>query len=136
MGTYSWYFTTRNDAEGCKIDWLSMDTTILFKSNIFKHCYEMKPENIEQFAEMISERKLIGYFTEELKGAFLEFNRHLVPYGSFPRIYYTYEGSDNLYSFEFIPGTYNLILGMHESTEDEDKSILPESLNWRFEQIL
>jgi hypothetical protein len=64
-----------------------------------------RPKNLAEMAERWNETKFYGYLDDEYKMALREFCEHLVPYGSFPRLYYDYEGSDHLIMFEFIPGT-------------------------------
>jgi hypothetical protein len=104
MGTYSWFVSTRNNAAGCAINWDAMNTDVLFKCYPLKRCYKTT-SNLQEVAEMLDESKFIGYMTDEFIAALYEFCRNLVPYDCFPRIYYTWEGDDNLWCFEFVPGT-------------------------------
>jgi len=108
MGTYSFYITSRNNAQACKINWDKMDTTILFKHSRLETCYEEKLENLELVAKRLDESKLFGYFTDEVIDAFAELCKNLVSYGSFPIIYYDYEGCDEVQALEFKPGTANI----------------------------
>ena len=104
MGTYSWFVTTRNNAAGCAINWDAMNTNLLFKSYVLKRCYKTTT-TLQEVAEQFDESKFIGYLTDEFIAALHEFCRNLVPYGCFPRLYYTYEGDEKLRCFEFIPGS-------------------------------
>jgi len=104
MGTYSWFVSTRNNAAGCVINWDAMNTDVLFKSYVLKKCYK-KTSNLQEVAEKFDESKFIGYMTDEFIAALFEFCSNLVPYDCFPRLYYTYEGDDNLWCLEFVPGT-------------------------------
>jgi len=141
MGTYSFYLTSRNNAQACKINWHKMDTTVLFKSYRLEQCYDMKLDNLELVAQKLDESKLFGYFDEDLIDAFVEFCKHLVPCGSFPIVYYDYEGSDEVQALEFKPGTENINilrynyshLTNNETTLYEAKNIMqgcPEKGNW------
>jgi hypothetical protein len=107
MGCGSFLVTTRNNPTGCKIDWDSMDADML--NDRMRHYKELpakeRPKNLAEMAERWNETKFYGYLDDEYKMALREFCEHLVPYGSFPRLYYDYEGSDHLIMFEFIPGT-------------------------------
>lgn len=91
-----------------------MNTAILFKSYVLKECFLHKEKfpTLLDVAKQFDDTKFIGYFNSDLMNALSEFNKHLVPYGSFPRVYYDYEGNDELWCLEFIPGTYvfNLLL--------------------------
>ena len=141
MGTYSFYLTSRNNAAACKINWHKMDKNILFKSHRLELCYDMKLDNLELVAQQLDESKLFGYFTEEAIDSFGEFCKHLVPYGSFPIIYYDYEGSSEVQALEFKPGTANINILRYdygnlinnETTFSEAKNIMrtfPEKSNW------
>lgn len=85
-----------------------MDKNILFKSHRLQTCYDMKLDNLELVAKQLDESKLFGYFTYDLIDAFVEFCKHLEPFGSFPIIYYDFEGSSEVQALEFKPGTANL----------------------------
>jgi hypothetical protein len=151
MGTYSWFLTSRNNAEGCKVDWDAMNTAILFESYVLHDCFlhkELFPTLLE-VAKRFDDTKLMGYFTEELIAALCEFNKHLVPYGSFPRIYYEYEGDDEVWCLEFIPGMkfvnllrfhygYLMPVGDEANYEEARQTILstlPERANWRLSAL-
>jgi hypothetical protein len=146
MGTYSFYLTSRNNAQACKINWHKMDTTVLFKSYRLERCYDMKLDNLELVAKELEESKLFGYFTYDLIDAFAELCFHLVPYGSFPIIYYDYEGSSEVHALEFKPGTANLNILRYnyshlinnETTLSEAKKIMqscPERGGWVTEHL-
>lgn len=141
MGTYSFYLTSRNNAQACKINWDKMNTNILFKSWRLQCCYDMKLDNLELVAERLDESKLFGYFDDDLIDAFVEFSKHLVPYDSFPIIYYDYEGSSEVHALEFKPGTANINILRYdyshlinnETTLSEAKKVMqccPENGSW------
>jgi hypothetical protein len=109
MGNYSWLVTTRNNAEGCKIDWDSMDTNLLFKDYHLQDEYKKdkneRCKTLAEMAEIWDDTKFCSYFDEPYIMALQEFCRHLKPCGSHPRLYYDYEGFDQLWCLEFVPGT-------------------------------
>lgn len=145
MGTYSWYLTTRNNAAGCKINWTTVNTDILFKNHYLKSFYN-KYDNMQELAEQLDEKKFIGYLTQDFIFALKELSKNLIPYGSFPRIYYEYEGDDKAYCMEFFPGTEHFNLHVCDSetnkTDNESLKLLkerlllsPESKGWRSQEI-
>jgi len=106
MGQYSFFLTTRGGAEDCVVDWDAIDKSVLFYSFVLKECYENKDncKTLKQIAERFHETKFIGYIGQPMISALIELNRHLVPFGSLPRIYYDYEGADEVWCVEFTPG--------------------------------
>jgi len=106
MGQYSFFLTTRGGAESCAVDWDAIDTSVLFYSLVLKECYEDKEKYpfLQQVAERFHETKFIGYIGQPMIAALLELNMNLVPCGSSPRIYYDYEGADEVWCVEFTPG--------------------------------
>jgi len=128
MGTYSFYFTSRNNAAGCKINWQAMDTDKIFKFWVLKKCYTVV-SNLEELAAELDETKLFGYHTEEVMEALAEFTKHLEPYGSFPRLYFEWEGGNNLVCYEFIPG-FHFNVTMIDYEEDDELCDLPEKQGW------
>lgn len=135
MGTYSWFVGARNDASGCVINWSSVDTTRLFKSRQLKHIYESpdRPTTLYMLAKQLDESKLMGYLTDEYIDALSALCRCLVPYGCSPRIYYDYEGADEVWAFEFVPGTELVYLMRynygHLVTDDTSDSHVQELLD-------
>lgn len=142
MGTYSWFITTRNNAEGCKINWEAMDTEKIFKSSVLKHCYHSspRPETVLEVAKQFDERKLIGYLTNDILEALYEFSKQLIPYGCFPRLYYDYEGDDQIWCIEFVPGSkqinwfvfnYENLLEVSINSRDKIIEKSPELRGWK-----
>ena len=109
MGNYSWLFDTRNNAEGCLINWDAMDAEQFKNVYILDKEYNKSPaeraKTLADRARVWHDTKFIGYFDESYVSALEEFCRHLVPYGSYPRLYYDYEGWEELWCIEFIPGS-------------------------------
>jgi len=136
MGTYSFYLTTRNNAKDCKIDWNSINTDVLFRFSKLKHAYKIA-NTLQELAEMLHESKLFGYLTEDMKQALLELNYHLVPYGTYPRIYFDYEGSDVIHALEFIPGQNHMnIIGLNcDKKARENRESIPELPGWYSETL-
>ena len=110
MESYSWLVTTRNNADKCKIKWESINTENLFKSKMLQICYENRSslETLQDVATMLDDTKLMGYLNNKYLVALRELSKNLIPFGSFPRIYYDYEGKNQLWGLEFIPGTENI----------------------------
>jgi hypothetical protein len=147
MGQYSFFLTTRNNAESCLIDWDAMDTSVIFNSRVLEECFLEKEDypTLQQVAERFHETKFIGYIGHQMISALLEFNENLVPCGSSPRIYYDYEGADEVWCLEFTPGAdfINLLLfsyGHLLPSGDEYGygtarrrilSTIPEQHNWK-----
>lgn len=123
MGTYCFYFTTSNNAAGCKINWAAMNKETLKGFWRLAYAHDKDLPNLEEVAKLLDESKLIGYMDETTIAAFVEFNANLVPYGFQPRIYFTYEGDDHVYCLEFIPGSNGLNI-----LEFETKDITKEPL--------
>lgn len=109
MGTYSFYLTSRNKAKDCIINWNAMNKNIIFKSYVLQKCYQTA-RALEDVAIKFDESKFFGYMTPEFIEALIELNKHLVPYGCHPKIYYDFEGEDAVKGLEFIPGTDNVYL--------------------------
>ena len=105
MGQYSFFLTTRNNAQECKVNWGAMNTSVLFNSDVLKECF-LDKENyptLQQVAERFNETKFVGYIGQKMIDALIELNKNLVPCGSSPRIYYNYEGADEVWCLEFTP---------------------------------
>lgn len=109
MGNYSWLITTRNQPENCEIDWSAMNTNLLYRHWLLEECHkeaeDVRPHTLEQMAKRWHDTKFCGYFDEDYIKSLQEFCLHLKPYGSYPRLYYDYEGFEQLWCLEFIPGT-------------------------------
>lgn len=109
MGNYSWLTATRNQPENCEIGWNAMDTNLLYKEWLLEECHketaDKRPLNLDQMANRWHDTKFCGYWDQDYIVALQEFCKHLKPYGSHPRLYYDYEGFDQLWCLEFIPGT-------------------------------
>lgn len=88
-----------------------------------------QPKTLEEVAKEFDESKFIGYMTREFIAALKEFNNNLEPYGSYPRLYYTYEGDDQLWCFEFVPGTdiINILTTPYSETKD---NLNPDLIIW------
>ena len=84
-------------------------------------------------AKQLDESKLMGYLTDEYIDALSALCRCLVPYGCSPRIYYDYEGADEVWAFEFVPGTELVYLMRynygHLVTDDTSDSHVQELLD-------
>lgn len=107
MGTYTFYLTTRNNAEEYIIDWDSMNTEVIFKFRPLESAYKEKT-TLQEVAEEFNESKLFGYMSWDLTDALFEFNRHIKPIinntNPPPILYFTWEGANWLYALEFFPG--------------------------------
>lgn len=124
MGNYSWLQELRNNPENCEIDWDSMDTNRLYKHWLLQECHmespEKRPQNLDQMAKRWHNTKFCGYWDEHYVIALQEFCKHLKPYGSHPRLYYDYEGYDQLWCIEFIPGTEIVNWAVYNYHKDMD----------------
>jgi hypothetical protein len=122
MGTYSWFITSRNNAIATKIIW----TTNTFTHRVLRELF-MEAETLEEVGKAFHERKLIGYFTEEVKEDLRTLSASLIPNGCFPRLYYSWEGNDDIMCIEFIPGEP---IVNYYVLEDRGFSGTPESSGW------
>jgi hypothetical protein len=132
MGTYSFYEGTHNEPAKCIINWEAMNKETLSGFWRFGCCYEKGLKTLQEVAEHLIESKLIGYMDEDLIQALVEFNRHLVPYGKNPSIFFSYEGDDYMYALEFIPGTDGFYLKRIRDKKDDYKL---ETAHWLVEYI-
>lgn len=89
----------------------------------FGCCYESGLKNLQEVAERLN---------EDLIQALVEFNRHLVPYGKNPSIFFSYEGDDYIYALEFIPGTYGFNFKRIRDKNDDYKL---ETTHWLVDYI-
>lgn len=125
MGTYSWYITSRNNAGSCEIFW---------GSNIFSHHVLQKAygtlKTLEEVGNAFNECKLFGYLTTELIQDLRYLSFCLVPNGCFPRLYYSWEGNDDAFCIEFVPGSYNVKIYVLDNVHEPSESV-PEHSGWR-----
>jgi len=147
MGQYSWLIGTRNAAESCKINWAAMNKDVISKSRALLECYEDSMPTLMEVAKRLDDTKLMGYLGSDLVNALVEFNKHLVPYGSFPRIYYDYEGMNQVWALEFIPGesyvhllkiSYNSMIAADSDRSADYKKLmsrLPEAPGWSVQEL-
>jgi len=146
MGHYSWFIGARNFAEQSKINWDAVDTEILFKNKVLERCYK-KSNTLFEVAKEFDDTKFMGYLDTECIEALVELNKNLIPNGCFPRVYYDYEGINQVWGLEFIPGeayihllmfSYNdLIKTETNSKEDYDKlmNTMPERYGWTVRKL-
>lgn len=110
-----------------------MNTDLLYKHWILEECHKMsvaeRPTTLADMARRWHDTKFCGYFDEDYITALQEFCRHLVPYGSYPRIYYEYEGYDIFWCLEFIPGTDIIQSGQYRyNKEMKGAPVYPKEL--------
>lgn len=149
MGTYTFYLTTRNNADEYIIDWDSMDTYVIFKFRPFERCYKEKT-TLQEVAKEFNESKLFGYMSWDLTDALFEFNRHIKPNINSknppPILYFSWEGANCLFALEFFPGKekihilrydYDHLLSKDWSWEEYHKVInsLPDLDGWEYEEL-
>lgn len=125
MGTYSWYLTSRNNAAACEIKW----NTNAYTHDVLKDAYGSL-KTLEEVGKAFHERKLFGYLTGDVWEDLRYLSACLVPNGSFPRLYYSWEGNDDVFCIEFIPGSYNINIYVLEDVKDASESV-PEHSGWR-----
>ena len=147
MGQYSWLIGTRNAAESCKINWAAMNKDVISKSRALLECYEDSMPTLMEVAKRLDDTKLMGYLGSDLVNALVEFNKHLVPYGSVPRIDYDYEGMNQVWALEFIPGesyvhllkiSYNSMIAADSDRSADYKKLmsrLPEAPGWSVQEL-
>lgn len=130
MGNFSWLAATRNNATGTRIRWELADPALLRGNNTLYDCWEHRdapdgrwtnhnydrterrlPRTLAELAEELNDTKLCGYLNAAMIAAFNELSRILEPNGCFPRIYYEYEGWDEVWFLEFHPGESRINLG-------------------------
>lgn len=124
MGTYSWYITSRNNAT-CEIRWESN----IFTHHVLRNAYGAV-KTIEEVGKAFHERKLVGYLDETLMEDLRYLSVCLVPNGSFPRLYYSWEGNHDVTCLEFIPGSPIVNVYMLEDVQDPNESV-PEQSGWQ-----
>ena len=77
-----------------------MDTSKLYDDYYLedehKKSAEKRAKNLYDMAMIWDGTKFIGYFDEDLIRGLIEFNRNLKPYGVNPRLYYEFEGYNQL----------------------------------------
>lgn len=117
MGNYSWLRKMINNPDGCRINWEKANTQKLFKKWFMEHCFLMdntqktqRPTTLADMAKLWDNTKFIQYFDNNYIESLQEFSRILEPCNAFPRLYYEFEGYDELYCLEFHPGTTNIYI--------------------------
>ena len=125
MGTYSWYLTSRNNAGSCQINWGAN----VYEHHVLKDAYGSL-KTLEEVGRAFDEHKLIGYLNDSLMEDLQSLSASLVPNGSFPRLYYSWEGNYDMYCIEFIPGSPIVNLYVLEDVQDPTASV-PEESGWR-----
>ena len=134
MGNYSWLVAMRNAAESCRIRWELADVAKLRGGNynyrladICRKPIAERPQTLGALAAVLDDSKFCGYLDAGYIGALRELGRILDPSGGcFPRIYYEYEGWDEVWFFEFHPGTERVVQGVRRFTA-EKKAEYPRS---------
>ena len=125
MGTYSWYLTSRNNAESTQINW---------GPNIFDHGVLIDAygslKTLEEVGKAFHERKLFGYLTDSVWEDLRYLSACLVPNGCFPRLYYSWEGNDDVFCIEFVPGSPIVNIYVLEDVKDANESV-PEHSGWQ-----
>lgn len=115
MGNYSFLRAMRNNPKECIIDW-----DLMKKENLTHYYFNdlpnnpARPKTLEDMAEYWNEKKFVGYLTKEYIESLVEFCKGLVPYGSNPRLFYEYEGMEQIWCVEFIPGTGIVNIGIYD----------------------
>lgn len=125
MGTYSWYLTSRNNATTCEIVWGAN----VFEHRVLKEAYDSL-HTLEEVGRTFDERKLFGYLTDSLIEDLRYLSTCLVPNGCFPRLYYSWEGNDDVFCIEFVPGSPIVNIYVLEDVQDATESV-PEQSGWR-----
>jgi hypothetical protein len=136
MGNNSFFLISKGFA---KIDWESMDTESLFLCSRLKLSYKVDM-TIEDVGKGLDIYKLIGYMDYDKRSALCEFSKHLEFSGSFPCIFFTYEGDYYIYGLEFNPGSYKVSLLQSKmpyeenSTKDDIKKMV-DTCNWYYQRL-
>jgi hypothetical protein len=125
MGTYSWYLTSRNNAATCEINW---DSNI-FDHGVLRDAYGSL-KTLEEVGKAFHERKLFGYLTDSVWEDLRYLSASLVPNGCFPRLYYSWEGNDDVFCIEFVPGSPIVNIYVLEDVKDANESV-PEHSGWQ-----
>jgi hypothetical protein len=125
MGTYSWYITSRNNAGSCKIVWESN----IFTHHVLRNAYGTL-QNLEEVGKAFHESKLFGYLDNTLIEDLRYLSTCLVPNGCFPRLYYSWEGNNDVTCLEFIPGSPIVNMYVLEDVQDTNDTV-PEQSGWK-----
>lgn len=107
MGNNSFLRALRNNSNQCIIDWDHMRKDHLLHHRLQDYHslpVSERPKTLEDMAHVWNETKFIGYLDENYVHSLKEFCKGLVPYGSNPRLYYEYEGCQQIWCLEFVPG--------------------------------
>lgn len=116
MGNYSFLRAVRNNPEKCIIDWEHMQKDGMKHYHFVDYLSsnEDRPKTLQDMAERWNESKFFGYMNRELIESLIEFCKGLVPYGCNPRLFYEYEGMDQICCIEFVPGTGIVNIGVYD----------------------
>lgn len=122
MGNFSYLYATRNGASKCTIVWNQCKP---FKTYLLHELQEKGVTmTLEELGHHLDDTKLIGYLNADYINDLCELSFHLFCGGEpcMPRLYFDYEGWDDLYYLEFHPGTYVVLEGVYHP----DDSIFPK----------
>ena len=118
MGNYSYFLYASSNASSYKIDWSRVGKTA---KNYFKGHYGFDLEtitNLEEFCKAFHDLKFIGYMDNELIFSLIDLNEHGLTRNKEDtesiRIYYDYEGFDQVHCLEFYPGTRKILHGIYK----------------------
>jgi hypothetical protein len=140
MGNVSWLRKLLNCPENCKINWDAADVEKLCREYVIKLLYKGedcfcneeyekddkgRPRTLADLAKVLSNTKFIGYLDNNYVESLQELCRILEPCGSFPRLYYEYEGFDELWCMEFHPGTTDILLSSYQFGGDLKRENIP-----------
>jgi hypothetical protein len=123
MGNYSYFVAALNNAAACAIDWDAMDTSILYKDyhleDEHKKPAEERAKTLADMGAVWHGSKFIGYLNADYIAALMEFTRHLAPCGAHPRLYFEFEGYDELWVVEFVPGAGIVNIGSRRAWDKQ-----------------
>lgn len=125
MGTYSWYLTSRNNTESTQINW----GPNIYTHDVLKEAYDSL-QTLEEVGRAFDEHKLIGYLDDSVMEDLRYLSTCLVPNDCFPRLYYSWEGNDDVFCIEFVPGSPIVNVYVLEDVQDPTESV-PEQSGWR-----
>ena len=139
MGNVSWLHMVMNGAEQCKINWDVGEITKLcgtysieclyngihFNDNKYEKDDKGRPKTLADLAKALHNTKFIGYLNNNYVESLQELCRILEPCAAFPRLYYEFEGWDELYCLEFYPGTVDILLSSYWFENDLKQENIP-----------
>lgn len=132
MGNYSYLRRMLNNPAACHINWDIMDKIVFSHwifTSIFKENPDERPQTLEDMANKWHNTKFYGYLDHNYIADIKDFCRCLKPCGSFPRLYFEYEGFDLLVCLEFHPGTTNVLMSTCNFGDELDKDLPPPPWN-------